>query len=175
MNGMERRKLVLDIISNSGKPVSGSSLAEQVGVSRQVIVQDIALLRAANVDVISTSRGYRVINENKDEYARRYCVSHNDDQIEEELYIFVDHGAEVLDVIVEHPVYGEIRGPLGLQNRRDARIFLEKIKANRGAPLLNMSNGIHYHTAKADSEAVLDEVEKALDEAGFLYKGGECQ
>lgn len=58
MTGSERRTAIMDQIKNSDRPVSGSALAKTFQVSRQVIVQDIALIRAEGNNVISTNRGY---------------------------------------------------------------------------------------------------------------------
>lgn len=169
IDGTARRKKILAMLRDSGGPVSGGFLAEKVGVSRQIVVQDIALLRASNENIISTPRGYMIIDSEEGAVTRRYRVAHDDSQITEELNIFVDLGAEVLDVIAEHPVYGEIRGGLNLSSRRDIQKFVEKINTQKGAvTLLKFSDGIHIHTAKADSVAILDDIEKALAEAGFL-------
>ena len=123
MTGEERRKAIIEIISKSTKPVSGTALAKQFQVSRQVIVQDIALLRAADYDIYSAARGYMLMpslseNKNKevskdtDAITRVFHVSHTDEQMEDELNTIVDMGGRVLDVYVEHAVYGAIRTAL---------------------------------------------------------------
>ncbi|MBR5229073.1 MAG: transcription repressor NadR [Firmicutes bacterium] len=169
MDGTSRRKKILEVLREAGGPVSGSFLSKAVGVSRQIVVQDIALLRASNEDIISTPRGYVIIDPNAEGYTRRYCVAHSDEQMENELNVFVDLGAEIVDVIVEHPIYGEIHGNLNLTSRRDVQMFVEKFNQYKeAAPLMNVSAGIHSHTAKADSIAILDDIEKALAEAGYL-------
>ena len=169
IDGISRRKKIMDMLRDSGGPVSGGLLAEKVGVSRQIVVQDIALLRASNENIISTPRGYMIIDPEGAGVTRRYYVSHDDAQMADELNIFVDLGAEVVDVIVEHPVYGEIHGNLNLCSRRDVQKFIEKFDAQKGAaPLMNVAGGVHSHTAKADSSAILDDIEKFLAEAGYL-------
>ncbi len=169
IDGTSRRKKILTTLREAGTPVSGSLLAKKVGVSRQIVVQDIALLRASNENIISTPRGYIILDLEGGSFTRRYRVSHADENISDELNIFVDLGAEVVDVIVEHPIYGEIHGNLGLSSRRDVEKFVEKLNSNKGAfPLMNVSGGIHSHTAKADNVAILDEIEEALAEAGYL-------
>ena len=82
----------------------------------------------------------------------------------------MDSGARVLDVIVEHPVYGEISGRLPLASRRDVQSFLRKIRSQEGTPLLEISRGVHMHTLQADQEEVLDAAEEALRQAGFLLE-----
>ena len=58
MTGSERRDQIIKRIQESQVPVSGTQLAKEYEVSRQVIVQDIALIRAAGHKIISTNRGY---------------------------------------------------------------------------------------------------------------------
>lgn len=83
MTGSDRRKQIVDQIRNSTAPVAGKVLAAAYDVSRQVIVQDIALIRAAGYDIISTNRGY-IINEPA-AVSRVFKVKHTDAQVEEEL------------------------------------------------------------------------------------------
>lgn len=58
MDAQERRLRVLDILKE-GERVRGTELAKALGVSRQIIVGDVALLKAGGVPVISTPRGVR--------------------------------------------------------------------------------------------------------------------
>ena len=58
MTGLDRREDIVAQIQKSTVPLSGTKLAAIYKVSRQVIVQDIALIRAAGYDIISTNRGY---------------------------------------------------------------------------------------------------------------------
>lgn len=97
MVGEVRREEILKYISNSSVPVSGTALAKMFCVSRQVIVQDIALLRAKNCDILSTNRGY-IINQPR-KVERIFWVCHEGDQIEEELNHVVDLGGTVVDVL----------------------------------------------------------------------------
>ena len=48
MEGDERRQFILKLLAGSESPLSGTEIAGKCGVSRQIIVQDIALLRATN-------------------------------------------------------------------------------------------------------------------------------
>lgn len=166
MRGEDRRIEILKLIRASGKPLSGAALAGEFQVSRQVIVQDIALLRASEYDIISTNRGY-ILNE-PDQVVRIFQVSHTDEQIEEELNTIVDCGGTVKDVYVNHEVYGEIRAELNVSSRLQVSRFKESIRSGESKPLKNVTSGIHFHTVTAESEEVLDSIEHVLKEQGFL-------
>ncbi|MBC5731561.1 transcription repressor NadR [Pseudoflavonifractor hominis] len=166
MTGSERRKHIVDRIRQSEKPVSGTALAKECQVSRQVIVQDIALIRAAGYDILSTHRGYR-LNEGQ-QVSRVFQVRHTDAQIEEELFTIVDLGGRVKNVMVDHQVYGQVRAPLRISSRRTASAFLEEIHSGKSSPLKHLTSDYHYHLIQADSEDTLDLIQEALHEKGFL-------
>lgn len=170
MTGEERRNRILEILQRSQEPVSGTELAGQLGVSRQVIVQDIALLRAVNRNIISTTKGYVMYLQEKQKSNRCFMVKHTDEQIEDELCTIVDNGGKVLDVIVIHEIYGEISAGLILKNRRDVYDFVAKIQENKTVPLKGLTGGVHLHTVEADSEAVLDVIENKLKEKNYLVE-----
>ena len=168
MNGSQRREQIVRQIQESKEPVSGKKLAELYGVSRQVIVQDIALIRTAGYDIISTNRGY-ILNTQK--AISRVCkVQHTDEQTEEELYEIVDLGGRVENVMVNHRVYGHMEAPLGIHSRRKAAAFIEDIKSGKSSPLKNITSNYHYHTVSAESEEILDEIEEMLRAKGFLIE-----
>lgn len=166
--GETRRSKILEILVNSKEPVSGGGLAENLGVSRQVIVNDIALLRKNHPDLIATNTGYVMISASS--ICRIFKVNHTDDQIEDELNLIVDHGGIVKDIYVEHKVYGTISAPLNIKSRRDVVNFMEDLKSGVSTPLKNVTNGYHYHTIEADSENLLDEIENALIEKKYLVE-----
>lgn len=177
MTGEERRNGILDMLKTADGAVSGSSLAKKYQVSRQVIVQDIALLRAANHDIDSTSRGYCLkeapvvrMDENpaKGTVVRIFHVSHTDEQMEDELNAIVDMGGKVLDVFVDHEVYGSIRAALPISCRRHVQEFMEGIRSGKSSPLKNLTSGMHCHTVEADSEETLDYIEQELSKRGYL-------
>lgn len=168
MTPEERRSAILELIRESRRPVSGTLLAKTYGVSRPIIVQDIALLRAADWDIISTNRGYILLD--KPVYQRVFKVNHNDEQMEDELVTMVDNGGHVKDVIVEHAVYGELKGKLDLSSRRDVKEFMERMKADQGVSLKSMTNGYHFHTVEAEDEETLDRIEQELQNKGYLVK-----
>ncbi len=168
MTGRERREKILQILKESEKPVSGGKLAEMVDVSRQVIVQDMALIRANGIDVISTSRGYIV--QGGKEVSRVFKVNHTNDQVEEELNMIVDYGAKVTDVFVYHKVYGVIKAPMNIRSRRDVQKYMDDISSGKSTNLLNLTSNYHYHTVVADEEETLDMIQDALQQKGFLAK-----
>lgn len=165
MTGEERRQEILQQIQNA-QPVSGALLADKFHVSRQVIVQDIALLRAAGYPVLSTNRGYLLPNDACESCV--VCVCHTDEQIEEELNLIVDAGGCVQNVFIDHSVYGKLLAPLPVRSRRDVKNFLADIQSGKAAPLKNLTSGVHYHTISADSAATLELIKKELLQKGFL-------
>lgn len=167
MTSAERRKMILDLIKRSPVPLSGGALGKEAGVSRQVIVQDIALLRTEGHPILSTPRGYCI---DEPHHIRSFKVCHTSEQSEEELNAIVDLGGSVLDVTVNHRVYGKMSAPLNIKNRRDVRSFVNNIESGKSVPLLNITSGYHFHRVSADSEEILDEIEATLKNKGFLAK-----
>lgn len=162
MDGKNRREKILKILENSDLPITGSVLAKELGVSRQIIVQDIALLRAKeNNNLLATARGY-LLQEKTRKFQRTFTVCHNEDEVEDELNIFVDCGGRVLNVIVEHGVYGFITADLIVANRMEVRSFMEQLNKRKTALLSQLTGGIHIHTVEADSEEILDHIEEQL-------------
>lgn len=168
MSGEERRREILKKIQENPNPISGAALAKSFAVSRQVIVQDIALLRAADYDIISTNRGY--ICKTPVLASRIFKVNHTDNDIEDELNIIVDFGGIAQDVFVRHRVYGQLRAQLGIRSRKQVRALVEDIGSGKSHPLKNVTSGYHYHTVLADSEDTLDCIEEELKKKGYLIK-----
>lgn len=166
MTGAERRTKVAELIRNSKTPLSGTALAKQCEVSRQVIVQDIALIRASGYDIISTNRGYIIQESHVRE--RVFKVSHTDEQLEEELYSIVDLGGTIVNVMVNHRVYGHMEAELRINSRRRVKEFMEDIRSGKSSPLKNITSNYHYHKVEADSEETLDLIEEALRKKHFL-------
>lgn len=169
MTGTDRREFIVNEIKTSEKPVSGKKLAELCDVSRQVIVQDIALIRAAGHDVISTNRGY-ILKESKAEVSRIFKVNHTDEESEQEMNAIVDLGGCVVNVMVNHKVYGRMEANLGVNSRKKVQDFMADIRSGKSSPLLNITSGYHYHKIVAESEEVLDMIEAALKEQGILVE-----
>lgn len=168
MSGQERREEIVKIIKSSSKPVAGTELAKRLGVSRQVIVQDMALIRANGLEIMSTNRGY-VIQEKK-ETSRVFKVHHTNEEVEEELNLFVDLGGKVEDVFVYHKVYGVIKAQLNIKSRRDVKAYMEGISSGKSTNLLNLTSNYHYHTITAEDEQTLDLIQDELNGKGFLAK-----
>ena len=170
MEGHERREKLIEILKNSKEPVSGSELSKCLGVSRQVIVQDIALLRAVNKNILSTTKGYILYYQEKQKVNRCFLMKHTTDQIEDELCTIVDNGGKVLDVIVSHDIYGEISTNLIITTRQDVYDFVNKVKTKKVQPLKELTDGVHLHTVEADSEEILDRIEIALKVKKYLLE-----
>lgn len=167
MNGSDRRLKILDILKNTQKAVSGSELSKILDVSRQVIVSDIALLRASGEEILSTPKGYIIDDKKNENYIyKTIACKHKKDFIEEELNLIVDEGATVVNVIVEHSVYGQITGDLHLASRRDIREFMKKLNGDT-TPLSQLTDGIHLHTIKCKDTETLKSVISSLKEKGY--------
>jgi transcriptional regulator of NAD metabolism len=172
MDAVERREKIVEVISERGEPVSGSYLARILNVSRQVIVQDIAVLRAGGRGIIATPQGYMVQNIFSGRYSRKViaCI-HSSDEVEDELKTIIAMGGKVIDVMVEHPLYGEIKGMLMLSSIYDADMFIRKMKESVSEPLLVLTKGVHLHTIEAEGEDRLSIIEKELKRKGYLIDG----
>jgi transcriptional regulator of NAD metabolism len=162
MDGKIRRDHIIEILKNEQDAISGSALAKLMGVSRQVIVQDITLLRTA-YPILATARGYLLYPTQEKKCRRTFCVKHGMEQTRDELNRIVDLGGKVLDVMVEHDIYGQIRADLMLSRRKEVAEFCEKLENSRSGPLNIMGSGVHYHTVEAENETVLEEIEKSLE------------
>jgi len=171
MDATTRRKKIFKLINKENAPVSASALAKELSVSRQVIVGDIAILRAQGREIIATARGY-VIPEfmESNRYVGKIACCHNAENTKEELYIIVDLGAAVVNVIVEHELYGEITGQLNIKTRDDADSFVERVKSSEVKLLSALTLGVHLHTIACRSKAHFEQVYQALDSAGFLVQ-----
>lgn len=172
MEGDVRRTQIIQYLEQAETPVSGTSLAKKMGVSRQVIVQDIALLRAVNKNILSTNKGYLLYQEQEKNSKKRrtFKVKHDNAHIMDELNTIVDLGGQVLDVVVEHDIYGQITVDLVMNSRADVAAFVDKVNKNRTRPLNELTEGVHFHTVQASSEGILDRIEEALFQKGYLLK-----
>lgn len=168
MEGNERREAILNKLLEGKKPLSGIKLASHFEVSRQVIVQDIALLRAKGYDVLATARGYILNQDANTMHSRVVIVKHEEDALEDELNSIVDNGGRVRNVIINHPLYGELVGDLMLKNRRDVQKFIARAKEIKAYPLLKLTEGVHMHTIECLSEEELDIIEEELRKKGYI-------
>ncbi|PYZ94078.1 transcription repressor NadR [Salipaludibacillus keqinensis] len=168
--GDERRSEIILLLTNHEEPLTGGQLAEHLNVSRQVIVQDISLLKAKNIPIMATSQGYVMKDANplNEPFSRIVACHHKPEQTEEELLILVDQGVRVKDVKVEHPIYGDITASIMVNNRKEVFQFIRKVQQTKASYLSELTDGVHLHTIEALSERDLDDAVQALHEAGFL-------
>lgn len=167
-DGETRRVRMVQLLQDASEPIPGAKLAKLMGVSRQVIVQDIALLRAVDKNILSTNKGYLLFHRKPDEHTRSFHVRHTDDQIMDELNTIVDCGGNVKDVTVAHPIYGQISVDLIIRSRMDVKNFDDQVKKYRTKPLNNLTDGEHFHTVTAPDEETLDAIETMLARRGYL-------
>ena len=168
MSGEERRGKIIQALKNSDKAVSATTLAKEFDVSRQVIVQDVALLRANGKNIFSTNRGYLI--QEDEETTRVFKVQHEDDEVEKELTTIVDLGGTVEDVFVYHKVYGVLRAEMNIKSRMDIRNYMEEIRSGKSSLLKNVTSGYHYHTVRAERVEILDMIQEELQKKGLLAK-----
>lgn len=171
MQAEKRRQAILDTLNQSGHPISATVLAHQFSVSRQIIVGDIALLRAAGADISATPRGYVAHQSSPSGIIRQVACRHDAQGMEAELNAAVDQGCTVLDVIVEHPIYGQLTGPLQLTNRYDVSQFITRCAQSDARPLSELTEGIHLHTLSCPSEDAFSRVQETLRAMGILLEG----
>lgn len=166
MKASERRNGIINMLQKAAGPVAAKELAAAFQVSRQVIVQDMAVIRASVPEIISTNRGYVLQKEKV--CAREFKVKHNEDRVEEELNIFVDYGGMVRNVSISHRAYGRISAEMDIRSRQDVCEFIERLGNSKSTLLGNATSGYHYHLVEAASEDRLDLIEAHLKEAGLL-------
>lgn len=167
---MDRKEQVLELLMTSDTPLAGTELAAKFGVTRQVIVKDIAILRAQGYTIFSTPKGYVAQKATSFSVTRRVRVSHGVDKIRDELETVVDLGGKVLNTYIDHAAYGSFGEVLNVKSRRDIDAFIEKIESAGCEPLLSLTKGVHIHTIEAESEEALDIIVSALDKKGYLIK-----
>lgn len=166
----QRRAALLEQLRHADTPVSASALAEKLGVSRQIIVGDVALLRAGGEAIEATPRGYRIARSEMGVSALLACRHDGLDQLRRELYIVADNGGVLEDVIVENPLYGQITGRLHITSRYDADQFLARAAAEQGRSLLcNLTGGVHLHTVRAADSAALQRISETLRAEDILF------
>lgn len=168
MTGKERRRRIVSLLSRARGTLTGAGLAQSCEVSRQVIVQDMALLKAEGVEILSTNRGYCLAPPSNARPRRLIKVRHDASQVAEELNLIVDLGGTVEDTVVNHHSYGRLCAPLNVSSRRDVRRFVEGLASSRSSLLSGITSGYHFHHVSAPDEGVLDEIETELGRRGFL-------
>lgn len=171
MNTVDRRKKLINHLIKAKDPIKGSRFAELFKVSRQVIVQDIAVLRAEGYEITATPQGYIITGKELEGFIEEIVSRHETaEEIREELNIVVDNGGEVIDVTVDHPFYGEFNGKLMIKSRLDVKNFLLQMEESNAEPLSSMNDGIHLHKIKAPSKEILEEIKTQLRQKGFMVE-----
>ncbi|WP_027626479.1 transcription repressor NadR [Clostridium lundense] len=171
MDSIERREYIKKLLIKSTKPLKGQQLADELGITRQVIVKDIAILRAKGIDIIATPEGYIINKDGENYYSKILALAHNSDQIKDELQTIIKYGGIVRDVIIDHPLYGEIKAMLMIKNLYDIESFINKFKNHKAEPLLVLTNGIHLHTIFTDNEEQMTQIIEELKSKGYLIEG----
>lgn len=166
MKVAERRKAIVNLLLSSKEPISGSELSRQFGISRQIIVQDISVLKGTGCEILSTNQGYVIQKSPLCE--RVFKVRHTTNETEDELSCVVNLGGTVVDVFVWHKVYGKIEANLNISTQLHIKQFLEGVRTGKSTELMHITSGYHYHTVRAENEAVLDRIEAALTERNYI-------
>ena len=169
MKVTERRKAIVNLLLASKTPISGGELSEKFNVSRQIIVQDVTVLKGLGYEILSTHNGY--VMQKSPLVERVFKLKHTTEQTEDELTSIVDLGGTVVDVFVWHKVYGKISATLNIFSRLHVKQFLEGVRTGKSTELMNITGGYHYHTVRADSEAVLDKIGETLQEKNYIALG----
>ncbi len=166
MKAQMRRKEITLMLLASNEPISGSELAKRFGVSRQIIVQDISVLKAEGCDILSTHNGYVMMSSTMAE--RVFKLRHTTEQTEDELNSIVSLGGTVFDVFVWHKVYGKVTAKLNISTPDDVKQFLEGVRSGKSTELMNITGGYHYHTVLAENEETLDRIEALLSQKNYI-------
>ena len=166
MKAEERRKQLVATLVTAKSALSGTTLAKELNCSRQIIVSDIAMLKASGIDIIATNKGY-IINENP-LCERVFKVRHTSDKTKDELSLIIGLGGIVKDVYVWHKVYGKIKVELNLFSESEIDKYMQAIKSGKSSELMHITDGYHYHTVSADSKEILDDIEKKLTEENYI-------
>ena len=166
MNTAERRGEILKILHNADAPVAARELAGKFGVSRQVIVRDLAVIRASMPGILSTTKGY--VLQQDSSCSREFKVRHSQDKAAEELNLIVDCGGHVKNISISHRVYGRVSAEMDIRSRQDVNEFVQAINSSHSSVLSSATSGYHYHLIEASSQARLDLIGEQLKKAGFL-------
>lgn len=168
LKSKERRNAIAQFLTSEKKAVAGADLAKKYGVSRQIIVHDIDLLKEEGYDIASTHFGYLL--KSSPLAKREFKTFHTSERTEEELDLIVSLGGIVSDVFVEHKVYGRLSAPLNIFSRYQIKEFVDGVKNRDYTELMHLTDGVHFHTVRAKTEAELDAIELALNEKKFLVE-----
>ncbi len=166
MKSSERRKAIANLLMSQKEAISGSELSSRFGVSRQIIVSDIALLKGSGYEILSTHSGY--ILRTSPLFERVFKLKHTTEQTEDELMSIVSLGGTVVDVFVWHKVYGKISAPLNIFSPLHVKQFIEGVRSGKSTELMNITGGYHYHTVRAENVEMLDKIGTLLSDKGYI-------
>lgn len=164
----ERREEIRKKLEKNGEPIKGSTLATEYGVTRQIIVKDIAILRAEGCNIFATPKGYIINKSSSNSIKKVVAVTHKPEDIEDELNSVVKFGGTIEDVIIEHPLYGEIRGVLMIKTPFDVQNFMEKLNKYSAEPLAVLTGGVHLHTICANDDETMNNILKELNKKNYI-------
>lgn len=170
MHGNERRECIRKDLKKSLKAIKGSELALKYDVSRQVIVQDIALLRAVGEQIISTGDGYIYFSYHMNKPKKVFAVRHEESQIENEIDAILEYDGTLLNVFINHPIYGDLVADMIIENKQQKRDYIKRCSEVEFMPLMALTDNYHYHTVEANTEEDLENIEKLLRKLGFLVE-----
>ena len=161
-----RRNEIIKLLNHNSTPISASKLGSTFNVSRQVIVNDIALLRAEGSQIIATPRGYLIDNQVTPTYT--IACRHKKEDLLDELTTIVECGCGIIDVVVEHDVYGQLSAILCIYCKDDIDLFLNKLNTSKDLPLCTITNDLHLHTLSCPTPQHFEKVKLALEAKGYL-------
>lgn len=170
MDSTQRRMEILRTLERSEGCVSAAQFAERFGVTRQIIVSDIALLRAEGRRIAASRWGYQLEAAQSGLIESVVC-RHSSEQVLDEFYAVVDNGGSVESVVVEHPIYGEISARLSIRSRYDAREFMRRLETQKAAQLSDLTGGLHVHTLRVPDRAAFERIISQLQALGILAEG----
>ena len=169
MKAAERRNAIVNLLLTEQEAISGGALSERFGVSRQIIVQDITVLKGSGYEILSTHSGY--VMQKSPHKERVFKLHHTTEQTEDELSLIVGLGGTVVDVFVWHKVYGKVEAKLNIFSSLQVKQFIEGVRTGKSSELMNITGGYHYHTVRAETEEILNQIQKALEERGYIAPG----
>lgn len=170
-NGSGRRERIVELLREAHRAITGSQLSVSLGVSRQAIVNDMAILRAAGEPIGGSPQGYHWDGEPATGVFAVLTCAHDREGSQKELETLVAHGITVHDVVIEHPLYGEVRADLMISSHRDVERYEEVLHTSDTQPLSSLTGGVHRHRVRAPDEVALASARGDLELLGFLHEG----
>lgn len=172
MNHLERREEILRMLRESSGYINAAEFAAHFGVTRQIIISDIALLRANGHQIQAARKGYRLEDRDTGMICPVMC-RHSSEQVLDELYTVVDNGGSVVSVVVEHPIYGQICADLNIDSRYDAQEFVSRMQSANASQLSDLTGGFHIHMLRVPDEACFARITDGLRAQGILAETGD--